>query len=198
MTPPPGNRPRATVVVRLAALHIGIIALANYTVQFTATVFGQPFTWAMFIFPLAILATDLTVRLSGQHTARTIIGLAYLPAIAISAWLADWRIGLASGTAYLLGQLLDISVFQALRERSRRWWVAPGVSTFCSNITDTGIFYTAAFYRSGDPYMAANWPAIAGFDMLFKIIISTAFFLPAYGLLLGYLQQRLHSSSATA
>ena len=99
------------LVITLALFHIAVIALANYSVQFSATFMGYPFTWAMFVFPLVILATDMTVRLSNKSTARMIVAIAYIPAILISVWLADWRIGLASGTAYLVGQLLDITIF---------------------------------------------------------------------------------------
>ena len=94
------------ILCLLVGFHVVVIALANYAVQFTASVAGVLFTWGMFVFPVVILATDLTVRLSGSAGARVIVGGAYLPAILVSAWLADWRIGLASGTAYLLGQLL--------------------------------------------------------------------------------------------
>lgn len=179
-----------TLAFRLALFHIGIIALANWTVQFTGTFLGYHFTWAMFVFPVVILATDLTVRLSGQRMARRIVGYAYLPAILISILLADWRIGLASGTAYLVGQLVDITVFQKIRERVRAWWAAPAISTVFANIIDTYVFYSAAFVRSGDPFMAANWLEVATVDLAFKIVVSLLVFLPAYGVILSMLQRR--------
>ena len=157
---------------------------------------GYDFTWAMFVFPAVILATDLTVRLSGQQNARWIVGLAYVPAVLISVWLADWRIGLASGTAYLVGQLLDIYVFQKIREKSSSWWVAPAISTFFANIVDTYVFYSGAFYQSSDAFMAANWFPIATVDLIFKIVVSIIFFLPAYGVLLNFLQSRSVSTPA--
>ena len=186
------NRKSSTTLLalKLAAFHVAVIALANYTVQFTAEFMGHPFTWAMFVFPLVILATDLTVRCFGQSLARGIVGLAYIPAILISAWLADWRIGIASGTAYLVGQLLDIFVFQKIRERSANWWAAPLVSTFFANIIDTYTFYAVAFHRSTDPYMAEHWLPIAHVDLAFKIVVSAAVFLPLYGILLGILASR--------
>lgn len=177
-------------VVLLALFHIAVIALANYTVQFTDTFIGYPFTWAMFVFPLIILATDLTVRLSSQANARVIVGIAYMPAILISTWLADWRIGLASGTAYLVGQLLDITVFQRVRERTHLWWAAPLLSTFFANIIDTYTFFSVAFYQSADEFMAANWLQVASVDLAFKIVVSIALFLPAYGFLLNVLSQK--------
>ncbi len=179
------------LVCALALFHIAIIALANYAVQFTAAIAGYDFTWGMFVFPLVILATDLTVRLSDQHNARIIVAIAYAPAILISAQLADWRIGIASGTAYLLGQLLDISVFQKIRERSNSWWHAPLISTLVANLIDTYTFYSVAFHRSADAFMAQNWIELATVDLGFKVVVSILVFLPAYGILLSYLKGRV-------
>ena len=181
----------ASLTFKLALLQIVIIALANYTVQFTNSFLGYHYSYGMFIFPAAILATDLTVRLSGQSNARKIVSIAFLPAILISAWLTDWRIGLASGLAYLSGQLLDILVFQRIRERSRAWWPAPLISTFFANIIDTYIFYFAAFYASDDLFMSDNWAGIATIDLCFKVVVCVVLFLPFYGMLLHRLQARL-------
>lgn len=178
------------LVISLALFHVAIIALANYAVQFSATFMGYPFTWAMFVFPLVILATDMTVRLSNKFNARVIVGIAYIPAILISVWLADWRIGVASGTAYLVGQLLDITIFQRVRERVKSWWPAPLLSTFFANIIDTYIFFFAAFYQSADEFMAANWVEVATVDLSFKVVVSIVLFLPAYGILLNFLTRK--------
>lgn len=179
----------------LALFHIAVIAVANYAVQFTGAVAGYDFTWGVFVFPLVILATDLTVRLSNPRNARRIVAAAYLPAIAISVYLANWRIGVASGTAYLVGQWLDIAVFQKIRERAEAWWAAPLISTLFANTLDTFTFYSAAFYRSPDPFMAANWTELAAVDLAFKTVVSVAVFLPAYGILLNCIQARLASGS---
>lgn len=182
------------LIVALALFHIAVIAAANYMVQFTAAVAGYDFTWGMFVFPLVIVATDLTVRLSGPANARRIVALAYLPAIAVSVYLATWRIGAASGSAYLVGQLLDIAVFQKVRARAQSWWAAPLVSTLFANALDTYLFYAAAFYHSADAFMAANWAELATVDLAFKTAVSVAVFLPAYGVLLNFIQARLAAS----
>lgn len=192
----PAAHPR--LVIALALFHIAVIAVANYMVQFTGAVGGYDFTWGMLVFPLVILATDLTVRLSGAGNARRIVALAYVPAIAISVALATWRIGVASGSAYLLGQLLDIAVFQRIRARAQSWWAAPLVSTLFANTLDTFIFYSVAFYRSADAFMAANWVELATVDLAFKTVLSVAVFLPAYGVLLNFLQARLTSDASSA
>ena len=177
---------------KLVLTHLVIIAASNYIVQFSGMIFGYHFTWAMFIFPLVVIATDLTVRLTNKYQARAVVALAFLPAIIISALIADWRIGFASALAYLVGQLFDVSVFQKIRESfTERWWVAPALSTFVANIVDTYLFFWAAFANGNDEFMAANWLEIATVDVIFKIIVSFVMFLPIYGVLLRYLRGRM-------
>jgi uncharacterized PurR-regulated membrane protein YhhQ (DUF165 family) len=177
-------------ILKLWFFHIVIIAVSNYLVQFPVTVGAITFTWAMFTFPLVVLATDLTIRLMGQATARTVVALAYIPAILISVYLADWRIGIASGTAYLVSQLLDIFIFQKIRERVVAWWAAPLVATLVSNVIDTYTFYSVAFYKSADSFMAENWVHIASVDLVFKTIVSLLIILPLYGIVLNYAQKK--------
>ncbi|TDO02944.1 MULTISPECIES: 7-cyano-7-deazaguanine/7-aminomethyl-7-deazaguanine transporter [Halomonas] len=194
----------------LVAFHILVIAASNYLVQLPFTLFGLQTTWGAFSFPFIFLATDLTVRLFGKQPARAIVLRVMLPALVISyvvsvvfprggfaglGGLGEWnlfvaRIALASFLAYVLGQLLDVQVFDRLRAL-KAWWVAPAVSTLLGNLADTFAFFSIAFYESPDPFMAANWPEIAWVDYLIKLGLSLAFFLPLYGVLLAWLSRRL-------
>tara|TARA_R100000951_G_scaffold105890_1_gene99992 strand:+ start:299 stop:895 length:597 start_codon:yes stop_codon:yes gene_type:complete len=182
-----------SLLIKLVMVHLVIIAAANYIVQFSGTMFGYHFTWAMFIFPLVVIATDLTVRLTNKYQARAVIALAFPPAIVISALIADWRIGFASALAYLIGQLFDVSVFQRIREKfTDLWWVAPAISTVVANLVDTYLFFYAAFANHPtNEFMAANWLEIATVDVIFKIITSLVLFLPIYGVLLTHLRSKL-------
>ncbi|HAA45736.1 MAG: hypothetical protein XD36_2182 [Halomonas sp. 54_146] len=193
----------------MVAFHIGIIAASNYLVQLPFTLFGFHTTWGAFSFPFIFLATDLTVRLFGKGPARTIILRVMFPALVVSyvvsvvfprggfagvEALAEWnvfvaRIALASFLAYVIGQLLDVQVFDRLRQWA--WWVAPVCSTVLGNLADTFAFFSAAFYNSTDAFMAANWVEIAAVDYVIKLAISLLFFLPLYGLLLAWLTRRL-------
>lgn len=199
----------------LAVFHITVIASSNYLVQFPFTValptgYEVHSTWGALTFPFIFLATDLTVRIFGQHLARRIIFWVMLPALLLSyafsvifqngVW-AGWtalaefnlfvfRIALASFSAYAVGQILDISVFNRLR-RLKSWWIAPTASTFAGNAVDTLLFFAIAFYAGSDAFMAVNWPHIALVDYLFKLVICTLFFLPAYGLILNTLTKKL-------
>jgi uncharacterized integral membrane protein (TIGR00697 family) len=171
-------------------------------------------TWGTFSFPFVFLATDLTVRIFGSAEARKIIFKAMLPALALSycisvlfsegrfqgaASLAElnifvFRIALASFTAYVFGQLLDIKVFSRLRQ-NKRWWVAPSLSTVLGNLVDTIIFYSLAFYAGPDAFMAQHWPEIAALDYGFKLCVSLLFFLPLYGILLRFLTEKILSGA---
>ncbi|GAA3542641.1 7-cyano-7-deazaguanine/7-aminomethyl-7-deazaguanine transporter [Zobellella aerophila] len=199
-----------TALIRLSLLHIAIIAASNYLVQLPFTLFGLHTTWGALSFPFIYLATDLTVRIFGAELARRIIFYVMLPALATSyvlsvlfyeatyqglASLNEFnlfvaRIALASFMAYVLGQILDVSVFSHLRHL-RAWWVAPTCSTIFGNLLDTLAFFSLAFYRSPDPFMAANWMEIALVDYGVKLLFSLGLFVPAYGLLLRYLSRKL-------
>ncbi|MDX5376262.1 MAG: 7-cyano-7-deazaguanine/7-aminomethyl-7-deazaguanine transporter [Halomonas sp.] len=196
----------------LVSFHILVIAASNYLVQLPFTLFGFHTTWGAFSFPFIFLATDLTVRLFGKEPARAIIMRVMLPALFISytvsvifpqgsfaglAALGEWnlfvaRIAMASFMAYVLGQLLDVQVFDRLRTL-RAWWIAPAVSTVLGNLADTAAFFFIAFHHSPDPFMAAHWVEIAAVDYVIKLGISLLFFLPLYGLLLAWLSRRLVS-----
>lgn len=206
---------RALVV--LVSFHILIISASNYLVQLPFTIFGLHTTWGAFSFPFVYLATDLTVRIFGQKSARKIIFKAMLPALIISyaigvifhqggfqgfSALAELntfvlRIAFASFAAYFVGQLMDIKIFAELR-RTRSWWVAPACSTVIGNLLDTLVFFGLAFYASNDLFMAKNWPEIATVDYAFKLLVSLGLFLPAYGVLLKVLEHKLVKLPAQA
>jgi len=190
------NKIDSKFILFLFLFHIFVIAVSNYMVQFPQSFYGIDFTWAMFTFPLVILATDLTIRLTNATNARIIVACAFIPAIAISYYLADFRIGIASGVAYAIGQFLDISIFKNIYKQNMisasktNWWIAPALSTFFANIIDTYLFYGLAFKDGADEFMAENWFEIATTDLFFKIVISLLLFLPLYKLLLNFLENK--------
>ena len=188
----------------LIAVHIFVIGISNYLVQFPIALFGYEFTIATFTFPFIILATDLTVRLYKDKVARKIIIGAFIPAFFISLYFADLRIAIASVSAYALGQFLDIFVFSRLRKQTnsledlslnKNWYIAPAISTFFAQIIDTYIFYGFAFYNSSDEFMREHWFPIATNDLLFKLLICYLAFLPFYGLILNLILSSLRKKS---
>lgn len=194
----------------LVLFHLLVISSSNYLVQLPFTLFGFHTTWGAFTFPFIFLATDLTVRIYGAELARKIIFRVMLPALLVSYGLSVLffegqfqgfgqlsefnlfvaRIAIASFMAYLLGQILDVHVFNKLRQ-TRQWWVAPSLSTLLGNALDTLAFFAIAFYQSSDPFMAEHWTEIALVDYGFKLLISLGLFVPMYGVLLNVLASRI-------
>ena len=203
-----------SVLPALVAIHITLIIASNYLVQLPFELFGFHTTWGAFTFPLIFVATDLTVRLLGQASARRVIARVMLPALLASyvvsvlfhegafggfAALGEFngfvfRIALASFVAYVMGQWLDIAVFGRL-EQVRAWWVAPAASTVLGSLLDTALFFSVAFYRSSDPFMAEHWVEMATVDYVTKLLISLLCFLPLYAVLLNALVKTLKVSS---
>lgn len=201
----------------LIAFHILIIIASNYLVQLPISLFGWHTTWGAFSFPFIFLATDLTVRLLGKQSARRVIARVMLPALlasyAVSVLFQEGayrgieallefndfvlRISLASFCGYVVGQLLDIQVFDRLR-RLRQWWVAPAASTTLGTLVDTFVFFSVAFWNSSNEFMSANWVEIAAVDYVIKLAISLALFVPLYGMLLNTLMRLLPGRPATA
>ena len=189
------------MLAKLVALHIFVIVISNALVSIPVEILGVKLTWAAFTYPLVILATDLTVRLIGKGIARATIAAAYPLAIigSIAVVLLEGapesvalRIGFGSATAYLIGCLLDVYVFQYVREKfTQQWWAAPALSMVVANFIDSYVFFSIAFQGSADEYMAANWPEIALSQSILKIVVGFIVFLPAYGLLLNFLKKRV-------
>lgn len=193
-------------LITLIAFHILVIIVSNYLVQFPMQILGWQTTWGALSFPFIFLATDLTVRLLGKPSARRVIAYVMLPALIASygvsvlfhegrfAGLASLlvlnvfvlRISIASFAAYVAGQLLDIHVFDRLRQL-KQWWIAPTASTVLGNLLDTFVFFSVAFWHSDNAFMAENWIEIATVDYAIKILISMLLFIPLYGVLLSAL-----------
>ena len=192
------------LVAKLMMAHVIIIAISNYIVQFKIDIFGNPLSVAAFTFPLVVVLTDLTVRLIGKTTGRAVIGLAFIPAILVSMLVVKmggapdsvaFRIGLGSGMAYFVSNLLDVYVFQYFREKYTSWWIAPTLSSIVSTFIDTYTFFFTAFYKGANEFMAENWFTVATNNSISKIIVSLVVILPAYGVLLGALQKKIATNS---
>ncbi|QFT64841.1 hypothetical protein SAMN05421853_101351 [Roseivivax halotolerans] len=127
-----------------------VVVASNILVQF---LLGQWLTWGAFTYPIAFLVTDLMNRLYGPGPARKVVLAGFAVGVLCSfigtqiqgefGPLVTLRIAIASGLAFLTAQLLDVSIFDRLREG--RWWRAPLASTLVGSSVDTAIFFTVAF-----------------------------------------------------
>ena len=146
--------------VTMTRAHIpGIIAMAlivlasNILVQF---LFGNWLTWGAFTYPLAFLVTDVMNRLYGPSAARRVVFAGFIVGVICSLIgtqiqgefgpLVTLRIALGSGIAFLTAQLLDVSIFDKMRDGA--WWRAPLASTLIGASVDTALFFSIAFSAS--------------------------------------------------
>jgi uncharacterized PurR-regulated membrane protein YhhQ (DUF165 family) len=125
-----------------------VVAGSNVAVQYPI---NDWLTWGALTYPLAFLVTDVTNRRYGPQEARRVAYVGFALAVLLSIVLAGPRIALASGTAFLTAQLLDIWVFDRLRRL--RWWKAPLISSAISSIWDTAVFFSLAFAGMSVPWI---------------------------------------------
>ena len=133
----------------IAAMAVIVVA-SNILVQF---LFGDWLTWGAFTYPFAFLVTDVMNRVYGPAMARRVIFAGFLTGVACSAVgtqisgefgpLVTWRIAIGSGVAFLTAQLIDVAVFNRLRDGN--WWRAPLASTLVGSTVDTALFFSIAF-----------------------------------------------------
>lgn len=148
------------------------------------------FTYGAFIFPIAFLITDLTNRAFGAARARVLVSVGFVVAIissvtvpgylAVQGWIQPEfvpsseriiRVSIASGTAFLTAQMIDVFVFDRLRAQG--WWKAPFSSSMIGSILDTALFFTLAFapfvvfLGDNDDFALAQSPflAVASFEV---------------------------------
>lgn len=209
-----GTHASPKAVWGFAGIHIVTLAASNYLVQIPLALWGCHTTWGAFSFPAIFLATDLTVRRFGPSVARKVIVISMFPAVILSYLLSVlflegsyrgfeglWavqvmsaRIAVASFGAYLLGQLLDILVFNQLRQL-RAWWIAPLTAMVIGSAFDTAFFFSVAFYKSPDSFMANHWIELGLFDYGVKLLVHLLCFLPIYKLLLKRIVAQVHKDA---
>lgn len=184
-----------TPSLRLLALPVAamtlVVVASNVLVQypFAAWGLGDYLTWGAFTYPVSFLVTDLTNRRYGARVARTLVAAGFVIAVALSVALATPRIAAASGTAYLVGQLLDVSVFNRLRRQA--WWHAPLAGSLIGSALDTALFFSIAFAgiaeMSGDVPFAGHmlplWVSLALCDFAVKVTLALLALVP-YGALM--------------
>jgi len=148
-----------------------VVTSSNYLVQFPFIWFGDYLTYGAFTYPFAFLVTDLTNRLLGPARARQVVYAGFALGVLLSIYMATPRIALASGSAFLIGQLLDITVFNRLRTLS--WWKAPLFASAFGSVIDTALFFSLAFAGTDVP-----WHTLALGDLCVKLSMALLLLTP--------------------
>ena len=166
---------------------MGVVVLSsNYLVQFPIKYYGleEILTYGAFTYPIAFLITDLANRSYGKLVARKIVYIGFIIGISFTLFfttnfsdLISVRIAIGSGTAFIVAQLLDVQIFDKLREKE--WFVAPLTSSFIGSVVDTFLFFSISFYGTG-----IAWVTLSVGDLTVKIFVALLMLIP-FRLLLG-------------
>ena len=174
------------VFIALSFLMGLVVLSSNYLVQFPVKYYGLQdiLTYGAFTYPIAFLITDLANRSYGKQIARKIVYFGFVVGISFTLFfstnfsdLISVRIAIGSGTAFIVAQLLDVQIFDKLREKS--WYVAPLSSSIIGSTVDTFLFFSISFYATGMP-----WFTLSLGDLAIKLFVTLVMLIP-FRLLLG-------------
>lgn len=157
-----------------------IVAASNFLVQFPINAW---LTFGAISYPMSFLVTELTNRQLGAQVARRVVYFGFIIGVIVSFYLATPIIALASGTAFLSAQLLDIAVFNRLRQQA--WWYAPFFASLAASFLDTCVFWSIAFWE--EPLMFS----LACGDFLIKLTMDILMLAP-FRLAIRRRQQQLY------
>lgn len=147
-------------------------------------------TYGALSYPIAFLVTDTTNRLFGAAAARRVVLVGFVFGVILSLILADLRIAVASGSAFLVAQMLDVFVFDRLRQQT--WWQAPLISSLLGSALDTALFFSIAFAGTGLP-----WQTWALGDFAIKLMMA-ALLLPVFRALMALIPAAPRNGEAAA
>ena len=174
----------------LALLMASVITLSNYLVQFPIKYFNLEnlLTYGALSYPVAFLITDLSNRRYGKNVAKKIVYLGFALGIFLTFYfstnysdLISIRIAIGSGTAFLVAQLIDVHIFDRLRNKI--WFLAPLASSLIGSTIDTFLFFSISFYGT-----EVNWLTLSFGDLSVKIFVALAMLIP-FRLLLYRIQE---------
>ena len=157
-----------------------VIIISNYLVQFPVNKFKlqDVLTYGAFSYPITFLITDLANRRLGKKEARELVYIGFAIGILLTALvstnfqdLISVRIALGSGIAFLVAQLVDVEIFQRLRNKV--WFVAPVTSSVLGSAIDTFLFFSISFLGTG-----ISWVTLAFGDLFVKFLMALLMLIP--------------------
>ena len=157
-----------------------VIIISNYLVQFPINKFNlqEILTYGAFSYPITFLITDLANRRFGKEIARKLVYFGFTVGILLTLFVStnfkdiiSIRIALGSGTAFLIAQLVDVEIFQRLRNNA--WFIAPMTSSVFGSIIDTFLFFSISFLGTGVP-----WVTLAFGDLFVKLLMAFLMLIP--------------------
>ena len=196
-----------------------IVVASNILVQFFV---GDWLTWGAFTYPFAFLVTDVMNRIHGKDAARKVVLFGFVVGIICSfigtqvmveiapdfiAPAVTLRVAIGSATAFLVAQLVDVTIFDRLRTGA--WWRAPLASSLVGSTLDTAIFFFVAFSATASGVLGTDhntdffneivatpfgpeltrWIGTAGVDWCVKVAIALIALVP-FRIIVGRIMAR--------
>lgn len=136
-------------------VHPGLIAFfcvalvaTNFLVQWQVSFWRFTITVGLLVYPITFLVTDYVSEIYGKKAAGRLVWVGFFFAFVPSVFLSTLQITLGSMLAYLVAQFHDVWAFHWWRQRTngRYLWLRNNASTAVSQLLDTVIFSTVAFY----------------------------------------------------
>ena len=154
-------------------------------------------TYGAFSYPITFLITDLANRRYGKIVARKLVVIGFVVGILLTLFvstnfqdLISIRIAIGSGIAFIVAQLIDVEIFQVLR--NRKWFVAPITSSFFGSLIDTFLFFSISFLGTGIP-----WISLAFGDLVVKLMLALIMLVP-FRILIIKISDIAHTKNKTA
>lgn len=180
-------------LIYLNSLFIMSLIIANITAGKIISIFGLIVPSAVVAYAITFLCTDVIGELYGKEEANSTVKLGFVIQIIsmILIFLAillppapfmrefnvsfkmvlgqSFRTIIASLIAYTISQANDVFIFHKLKEKTngKYKWLRNNVSTILSQIIDTSIFITIAFYS-----VVPNLLALVFGQLTIKVILA--------------------------
>lgn len=182
----------------LLAIYITSLVASELIGSKITTILGANISVGIIAFPITFLINDIVTEIAGKERARHFVhtGLIMLVLLFFFVLIAKWlppasfyshteayntvfsnslRIIVASLSAFVVSELLDISIFSKLKERMKKLlWFRVNVSNIISQFIDTTVFTFIAFYLVTPAYDVEKMIALIlpywGLKILFSFV----------------------------
>ena len=165
------NEREASRFLFLATSFVALLVISNIVSAKVINLWGFILPAAVIGYPLTYLLTDAISELYGEKRAKLVVYAGFWANILMLLFVqativlppADFwpnqesyvtilssssRIVVASLLSYFIAQLLDVKIFHAIKRRTgeKHYWLRKNLSTAASQLLDTAIFISIAFY----------------------------------------------------
>jgi len=182
--------------IYLSSLFVGLLILSNIISVKLFEVGGFVLPAAAIVYVVTYLLTDVIGEVYGKKMAMRTVKAGLLAQIIASIFIlisiylppaehfglqaeyqtilaGGFRITIASLTAYVSSQFLDVGIFHYLKKKhgTKKLWLRNNTSTIVSQLVDTGIFIIIAFIGTVPTSVLISMIVV---QYIFKFIVAVA------------------------